>query len=305
MLSRRDLFAGAASLGLAAAFRPVFGQPSPAQKFRFVHITDLHIQPELGAADGVAMAVRKLLSLRPRPDFVLIGGDHVMDLLKVTRDRADLQFNLLTEALKPMEMPVYSAVGNHDVYGWSAQSPITESDPEYGKKLFADKFAKAPLYRSFDHKGWHFAILDSIQPRGRDYRLAVDDAQLQWLKDDLEKAGATPTVVMTHGPILTAFMQYTLATTAPTPDGLIVANGKEVQDIIAKHNVKAVLQGHTHVVEEIDYLGTKYITAGAICGDWWKGWRLGVHPEGFAVCDLEGDKFTWQYMPYGWKARGS
>lgn len=310
MLSRRDLLAGAASVGLASAVRPVFGgpvlgAPAPKAKFRFVHITDLHIQPELGAADGVAMAVQKILSLKPRPDFVLIGGDHVMDLLKVTHERADLQFALLTESLKPVEMPVYSAVGNHDVYGWNAQSPVTESDPEYGKKMFADKFAKAPLYRSFDHKGWHFVILDSIQPKGRDYHLAVDDAQMQWLKSDMEKVANQPTIVMVHGPIVTAFMQYTAAATAPTPDGLIVANGTEVQNLLAKHNVKAVLQGHTHIVEEIDYLGTKYVTAGAISGDWWKGWRLGVHPEGFAVCDVDGDKFSWQYVTYGWKARSA
>jgi len=303
MISRRDLFAGAASLGLASSIRPIESLLQPKAKFRFAHFTDLHIQPELGAADGVAMAVRKLLSMRPRPDFVLIGGDHVMDLLKVTHERADVQFNLLTEALKPLEMPTYSAVGNHDVFGWNAQSPITESDPEYGKKLFADKFSKAPNYRSFDHKGWHFIILDSIQFRDKNYYLAVDDAQLQWLKDDLEKTGMTPTVVMVHGPVVTAFAQYTVASTAPTPDSLVVANGNEVRTLLAKHNVKAVLQGHTHIVEEIDYLGTKYITGGAICGEWWKGPRLGVHPEGFAICDVDGDTFKWEYVPYGWKAR--
>ncbi|AIE87522.1 metallophosphoesterase family protein [Fimbriimonas ginsengisoli] len=303
MLSRRDLFAGAASLGLSAAVGTVFANEKTVRRFGFAHLTDLHIQPELGAPDGVAMAVRKLLSLHPRPDFVLTGGDHVMDLLKVTRERADLQFRLLEEALKPLEMPVYSAVGNHDVYGWSTASPATESDPLYGKRMFEERFAKAPLHRSFDHNGWHFVILDTIQPRNRDWMLAIDDAQLTWLKDDLEKAGRAPTVVMSHGPILTAFMQYTASTGAPTPDTLITHNGREVHEILAKHNVKAVLQGHTHVLEEIDYLGIKYITAGAVCGDWWKGPRLGVHPEGFTVCDVDGDRFSWRYVPYGWKAR--
>jgi 3',5'-cyclic AMP phosphodiesterase CpdA len=303
MLSRRDLFAGAASLGLAAAFRPVSALTKAPSKFRFAHITDLHLQPELGAPSGVAMAVRKLRSLTPRPDFVLTGGDHVMDLLSVTRERADLQFRLLEEALKPLEMPVYAAVGNHDVYGWSSSSTVNASDPLYGKRMFEERFAKAPLYRSFDHNGWHFIILDSIQPKEKGYTLAFDDAQMAWLKSGLEKAAKTPTVVVTHAPILTTFMQYTTATTAPAADSLVARNGKDVYDLLAQHNVKAVLQGHTHVVENVEYLGTKYITAGAICGDWWKGPRLGVHPEGFSVCDVDGDRLTWEYLPYGWKAQ--
>lgn len=299
MLTRRDLFAGAASIGVAS----LLPKSLAPNRFRFVHFTDPHIQPELGAADGVAMAVRKLLSLRPRPDFVLTGGDHVMDLLKVTRERANLQFRLLEEALRPLEMPVFPAVGNHDVFGWSTDSPITESDPEYGKRMFEERFAKGPLYRSFEHKGWRFIVLDSIQAKGRDYTLGIDDAQLTWLSSELEKAGRVPTVVMSHAPILTAFVQYTEGATAATSPKLIAANGREVQALLAKHNVKAVLQGHTHVVEEIDYLGTKYITGGAVSGDWWKGPRLAVHPEGFAVFDVDGDRLSWQYVPYGWKAR--
>ena len=47
----------------------------------------------------------------------------------------------------------------------------------------------------------------------------------------------------------------------------------------------------------------RYITGGAICGDWWKGKRLGVHPEGFSVVTVAGDDLTWKYVPYGWTAR--
>jgi hypothetical protein len=48
---------------------------------------------------------------------------------------------------------------------------------------------------------------------------------------------------------------------------------------------------------------TRYITAGSICGDWWRGPRLGVHPEGFLVCDLDDEDMTTKYVPYGWRAR--
>src|SRR5437764_6531173 len=118
-ISRRGFIGGLAG-GLAGLAIPAPAEPE-VRRFRFVHFTDLHIQPELGAADGVAMAVRKLLSLKPRPDFVVTGGDHVMDVLKASIGRAKLQFDLLEEALKPLEMPVYHTIGNHDPYGWESR----------------------------------------------------------------------------------------------------------------------------------------------------------------------------------------
>ncbi len=305
MVSRRDLLAGAASLGLAAGLGstalPSYGPFG--RKFRFIHLTDLHIQPELGAADGVAMAVQKINSLRTRPDFIITGGDHVMDCLTAAPPRANLQFNILIEALKPLEMPVYATIGNHDVYGWSSSRHVTEKDPEYGKQLFVDEFAKAPLYRSFDHLGWHFIILDCIQTKGFNWKLAIDDTQLTWLKADLERVQMRPTVVTLHAPVLTAFMQYWQGTTVRIGDNLILHNGRELQALFAQHNVRVVLQGHTHVVEEVEYCGTKYITGGSISGEWWTGKRLGVHPEGFMIYDVCGDLIHKHYIPYGWVAR--
>ncbi len=291
-------------LGATGLALPFAAEARP-RKFRFVHFTDLHIQPELGAADGVALAVKKVLSLNPRPDFIITGGDHVMDANKVTPARADLQFNILAEALKPLEMPVYHTIGNHDAYGWSSELLRVEFDPGYGKRMYAERVAKGPLYRSFDFAGWHFAILDSIffvPPHS--WRAEIGDAQLQWLKDDLAKTGRSrPVIILTHCPLMTLFSQYTSASTAAATDSLVVRNGKEVRDQFKDYNVKAVLQGHTHVVEECIYTGTHYITGGAVCGDWWKGPRLGVHPEGFAVFDVDGSSFRWEYTTYGWRAR--
>ena len=140
-LSRRQFLIGAAAAtaGLTIPAQAV-AQPG---KFRFAFLTDLHIQPELGAADGVAMAVKKLLSLNPRPEFVITGGDHVMDELNVTKGRTKLQFDLLAEALKPLEMPVHAAVGNHDVFGWHSKDKSLASDAAYGKEMFQECVARA------------------------------------------------------------------------------------------------------------------------------------------------------------------
>ncbi len=302
-ITRRQLIAG--GIGLTASMGLPLGAEAGARGFRFVHITDLHIQPELGAPEGVAKAVQKILGLNPRPNFIVTGGDHIMDGLDVTRERADLQFKLVKEALKPLEMPIYYTVGNHDIFGWARKGGNDSKEPGYGKQLFQEKVIAGRTYRSFDFGDWHFIILDSIQavsPQG--WIAEIDDDQLEWLRQDLIQTGKQrPIILLSHVPIMTLFNQYAEnTTTAPTATG-IVKNGKEVRDYFVPYNVKAVLQGHTHVVEDCLYTGTHYITSGAICGEWWEGYRLGVHPEGFAVCDVRGDKFDWQYVSYGWKAK--
>lgn len=304
MVSRREILIGAAAAS-ASVFLPasVFSATVSASHLRFVHFSDIHIQPELGAEAGVALAVKKLLALRPRPEFVITGGDHVMDLLNVSHERADVQFKLLEEALKPLEMPVYSVIGNHDLFGWGNKS-IDSSDASYGKKMIEERVLKAPAYRSFDHAGYHFVLLDSVQPSEKtNWHGAIDDEQLTWLANDLDKAAMTPTVVVSHVPVMTLANQYIDSTTAAATDTLLLANGKEVKEILQKHHVLGVMQGHTHVVENCEYLGTQYITGGAVCGDWWKGWRLGVHPEGFMVVDLGPNGLKSTYTPYGWKAQ--
>jgi predicted phosphodiesterase len=67
-----------------------------------------------------------------------------------------------------------------------------------------------------------------------------------------------------------------------------------------KANIKLVLAGHLHHLEQIQIDGVSYITAGAICGNWWKGAQVGC-PEGFMVLDLSSDgKVTAEYT--GWNA---
>jgi 3',5'-cyclic AMP phosphodiesterase CpdA len=299
-ISRRDMFAAGAALGLTAVAPKVLAVGAP--KFRFVHFTDPHIQPELRAGEGVAAAVKKLLSLKPRPDFVLLGGDHVMDILSVTRPRANLQFDMLAEALKPLEMPTYSTVGNHDVYGWSKSSPIDESDPLYGKKMMEERVLTGPSHYAFQHKGWDFVILDSIQASGKDWTSAIDDTQLTWLADKLNGVNGHRTVVLTHVPLFSIYPLISTGSNVAVPPSMLVANAKEVQALLQKAQVRAVLQGHTHVIEACTYGGTEYITGGAVSGSWWKGPNLGIHPEGFMVYDVHGDKLTHEYVTYGWKA---
>jgi hypothetical protein len=54
--------------------------------FSVVFMTDIHLQPERGAVDGFTMALEAANDLKP--DFILTGGDLVMDALTIDYERA-------------------------------------------------------------------------------------------------------------------------------------------------------------------------------------------------------------------------
>jgi len=269
----------------------------PPRSFDFVFFTDTHIEPELDAAHGCNMCFSKIVSLKP--EFAIMGGDHVFDALGVTGTRAGLVFDLYRKTEQLLEMPVYHTIGNHDVFGVLKKSGVAPDDPAYGKKMFEDRIGRT--FYSFDRNGYHFVVLDSIQPTAdRMWEARVDAPQLHWLADDLKKAGANvPVIAVIHCPLVTAFATYAeVMTEGRKYNTMTVANAPEVLAAFEGYNVIAVLQGHTHVTELVSYKSTQYITSGAVCGNWWHGPRMGV-PEGFTVVSLREGKISTRYETYG------
>lgn len=266
--------------------------------FRFVFITDMHLQPERNAPQGFRKAIDKINELNP--DFVLTGGDNIMDALGVDKDRMNLQFNLLDSMLNFFKMPVYTTIGNHDVFGIYPKSGIEQSDPEYGKVVYENKFAKR--YYSFDHKGVHYLILDgiSVNEEKRKYYGRVDSEQMEWIKSDLSVVDKkTPIVVSIHIPLMTVFGQIIQSATTANDSSYVIANGKEVIELFKDHNLKLVLQGHLHFLEEISLYGATFITVGALSGKWWQGPNMDIE-EGFLLVDFDGKNFSYEYIDYGW-----
>jgi 3',5'-cyclic AMP phosphodiesterase CpdA len=284
MIDRRELL----SMGALAAAPQLLAAP---ESFSFVHLTDTHIQPEMHAADGCRMAFDKVNQMKP--DFIVHGGDLVFDAAAVPELRAKQVYTLFEDTSKRLAAPVHYVIGNHDVCG-------TGSGTRYGKAMFEDRIGKR--YYSFAHKGWKFIALDSIHtadaPNG--FIGKIDDEQLSWLKNELAATPKTqPLVVMTHIPLATSFLQF--SDLPVTPEMLVVTNSRDVLNVLFPYNLKAVLQGHTHIRETVMYSGCQFITSGAVCGNWWKGIRMG-HPEGFGVLTVKGGQISWRYETYGFKA---
>jgi 3',5'-cyclic AMP phosphodiesterase CpdA len=197
-------------------------------------------------------------------------------------------------------MPVYNTVGNHEAYGWHHDEEGIELHPEFGKKMFENRIGDR--FYSFDHKAWHFIVLDAIY-RGEDgqYIGKIDQQQIDWLKSDLLKVDSkTPIAMSVHIPFITASTQLTRGSLAANPEGIVISNSLEVLGLFREHNLRLVLQGHLHFLEDI-YVQNRvhFITAGAVSGRWWKN-RPENLPEGFLLLHLDGEKVNWEYVDYGW-----
>jgi 3',5'-cyclic AMP phosphodiesterase CpdA len=225
----------------------------------------------------------------------------VYDACAVNPPRAKQVFDLYAETVKPLDMPVHTIIGNHDVYGISTNGGVPPSDPLYGKRMFEDRIG--PLYSSFDYKGWHFVLLDSIGNHvpGKEFIGFVDRDQIEWLKTDLARMRpGSKLAVVTHVALASAVLQL-VPDPWKTTEIYLVTNAQEVLDVLWPYEPKLVLQGHTHINEIVTYRGCQFITTGAVCGNWWKGPRDG-HREGFGVLSVRGDDVRWRYETFGFVA---
>jgi len=316
LIRRRDflrrssgaLIAGAAGFATGARHAAAEAATAGAETgFRFAFLTDIHVRPELRAEEGFRKCVAAVNRLRPRVDFVITGGDLVADALAADTPRAKLLWDLFENVCKDIDAPVHHVIGNHDVLGWSPRSGVPPNHPHFGKRMFKDRVGRGRTYRSFDHKDWHFVLLDSVgcAPGGRGYLGLIDDQQVAWLERDLSAVGTRrPIVVVTHIPFFSVWFQmhYGPHANPPKKDRFFIKNARPLRKLFARHNVRLILQGHMHVNERIVVSGQTYITTGAVCGNQWKGPRFGEFPEGFGVVTIRGSQFDYAYHTYGWKA---
>jgi len=277
----------------------VFACQGGKDQFSFAFLTDIHVQPELKAEQGFQKAIEKVNQLKP--DFVITGGDLVMDVMNQSYERADMLYKMYQKNIDLFEMPVYHTMGNHEIYGIAMETGIDRKHPEYEKGMFEKRIGNR--YSSFDYQGWHFMLLDSIIPTaGHSYAGWIDGEQMEWIRKDLEAAGPeTPIVISTHIPLVSAYPQASGNPVGDSMSSLVVNNASEVLKLFQEYNLKLVLQGHLHIVEDISIAGLRFITAGAVSANWWEGSRSGME-EGFVLIKVTDDTFDGEYIDFEWEA---
>jgi len=162
---------------------------TPKQRvLRFAHLTDVHVQPELGAGEGMIACLHHVQDQRDKPELIVNGGDAVMDGASATRDRTQLQWKLWHDTLKKeCSLPIEGCIGNHDVWGWNKKkSQATGDEPDYGKKWASQpRFERALSQLRPQRLALHRAGQHLSGPRRLLYIAKIDEAQFDWLKKDL------------------------------------------------------------------------------------------------------------------------
>jgi 3',5'-cyclic AMP phosphodiesterase CpdA len=273
-----------------------------SEDFRFVFATDVHLMPHEQVINGFSQAVAAINGLKPKSHFVIMGGDLVENRYTRTLDNAEKLFSLYHQITMKFRMPVHNVLGNNDIIRGTSNSLVDRSHPDYGKGMFQRLLGEGATYRSFDYGDWHFVLLDSlVKTESGAYRPYIDDDQLNWLKNDLDKTGTErPVCVALHIPLVTSYIQIERDNMSAPPGFLVVNNGTKVIKFLSRYNVRLILQGHLHVVEEIKYKNTSYITGGILSGAKWEAPSWLEHPNGFVVIDVQGDEFSWNYQSYKW-----
>jgi len=331
-LSRRRLLTTVAASLAAAPFAKVsLAQDTTASKaFRVAHLTDLHHQEKGDTLKGIESCLAH--ALEQKPDLILVGGDLMTGTMAQPIDVARRFMGDVSRVLGAQsKVPMLFSVGNHDMWGWNkTRSKATSDEPEYGKKWWADTFAKGKQYMSTDAGGWHVVVLDSVQPFEEGYEGGLDQQQFEWLSDDLSKVPTTtPVLVLTHIPIISGGVVLTDGRIGETggredlvrvPRPSMFVDAWRVVDLLSRYpNVKLVLSGHIHINERLDFAGVTHICGGAVSGAWWRTQESDakrrrerdpqgpIRPlrssSGYGVVDLAADgSFVHKYVDFGWKS---
>ncbi|WP_438390651.1 phosphodiesterase [Caballeronia sp. DA-9] len=195
-------------------------------------ISDLHIKipgalayRKVDTAACLRKCVERLNTMSPRPDAVLVTGD-LTDFGTVD------EYRHVADCLKPLTMPVYLMVGNHD--DRAALREVFDTD-YLQKEATGTDFVQF----AFDLGELRVIALDSQIPRASPGTLC--DARLQWLERQLDKARGRPVIVALHHPPFATGIGHM------DDMALDAEAAAKLATLISRHpNVERVLCGHVH-----------------------------------------------------------
>ncbi|MCM2314228.1 MAG: metallophosphoesterase [Thermoanaerobaculia bacterium] len=254
-----------------------------SRNFTFAYISDAHIQHISGTKfvrnwdRGLIRAVAETNLLVPKPEFVVFGGDLAQLGTKEELDHG-------AELLSKLNYKMYCVMGEHDYY---------LDLGEYWSKLYG------PQHYSWDHRGVHFVVLNSIltyddwtfnrwpsaaqrmlemagldNPNGSPFM--VGEKQREWLKADLAKVQKdTPIVVFSHSPLQKIYKGWNFWT----------EDADEVQAILEPYDRVNVVYGHVHQIQYNQIANISFNSVMATAWPW-------PYPQSYAQAEHALPKLT-------------
>ncbi|MBK6633638.1 MAG: metallophosphoesterase [Chitinophagaceae bacterium] len=116
------------SLISASATLPKLTSAEPPKKkrsFTAAFITDIHIKPLDVAEAGMKKVLQHINQLKQQPDFIINGGDSIMDALAANKENTSTQWELFNKIMQAEnKLPVKHCLGNHDIWGWQLKEDV-------------------------------------------------------------------------------------------------------------------------------------------------------------------------------------
>jgi Icc protein len=279
-MKRKNFIRGFSALAAATALSPFSVAETSAKKkkaLKIAWLSDIHVKPTEAAETGMRKAFRHVNNLQP--DFIINGGDSVMDLLAADKAKAQAQWDVWNRVInEENKLPVYHCIGNHDVWGWQVKDESIKSDPLYDKNWVIKQHNMPGRYYSFTKDKWHFIVLDSTQENNGGYIARIDEPQFAWLENELKNVPADKFIcILSHIPIVSFCSAMFFEKNEPNGDfkiirALLHVDNRRIKALFRQYkNIKVCLSGHIHLQDEVEYVGIKYYCNGAVSGNWWSG----------------------------------
>src|SRR5829696_7788473 len=263
---------------------------------KFVFLSDVHVKATEVAQAGMRKAIRQVNAMPGKPDFILNGGDAIMDALAANKANVQAQWNVWNKIMQEENrLPIYHVIGNHDVWGWQVKDESVKLDPLYEKAWVVNQHSMPNRYYAFEKKEWKFIILDSTQQNGAGYIARFDEPQISWLEKELKNTPSDQHIcIVSHIPIVSFCSAMFFDDHLENGDWklsrvlLHVDARKLVQLFTGYKNIRCCLSGHIHLQDMVEYKNVHYYCNGAISGNWWKGAFKGFDPA-YAVFEFGKD----------------
>ena len=263
---------------------------------QFAFLSDVHVKPTPAAEAGMRKAFQHVNNLKEKPEFIINGGDAIMDALAADKVKTQAQWDVWNKVLSAEDrLPLYHVIGNHDAWGWQVKDEAIKTDPLYDKGWVLKQHNMPGRFYSFVQKNWKFIVLDSAHENNGGYISKIDETQYTWLEQELKNTSSGQNIcIVSHIPIVSFCAAMFTDENLANGDwrisrALLHTDSRKLTELFAKYkNIRCCLSGHIHLQDAVEYKGIQYYCNGAVSGNWWGGAFKGFEPA-YAVFTFHKD----------------
>jgi 3',5'-cyclic AMP phosphodiesterase CpdA len=260
-LSRRHLLKLSATALLAQNLWPgsLFAADVKAEDFQFICVNDFHFFDDK-CRPWFNKVVAQMKSTPGTTDLLLNVGD-------LADGGTAAQFAAVEDVLKPLSLPTYVTIGNHDY-------------PKDDDRKAYEQFHPNTLNYHFNHRGWQFLGIDSTN--GTKANSTIVAESLQYMDDTLPKLDKnSPLIFFTHFPLGDKVTNR-------------AKNADAVLNRLKEYNLRAVFNGHFHSLTQRKFANS--IVTTDRCCSFKRGNHDGSKEKGYFVCQAKDGVITREFV---------